>query len=192
MVTAIYARVSTRDGRQTTENQLQALRKRAESFGFPVIEFKDAASGSKSTRDGLLDLLHRAEQGGVKVVLVWALDRLTREGISAMCGYLETFKKHGVRVVSIQEPWLDTEGPVSELLIAIFAWVAKQERLRISDRIKAGLKRARSEGKVVGRPKIHKAKKIKWLRAKGMTIREIAEMTGIPRSSVFQILRRVA
>jgi len=189
MVTAIYARVSTKDGRQTAENQLGVLRTKALEFSDEVQEFVDHASGSKSDRESLTLLMSKVEKGEVKTLLIWALDRLTREGISAMTGYLEVCKSNGVRVLSIQEPWLDTEGPVSELLVAIFAWVARQERLRIKDRIIVGLNRARAEGKVLGRPPIHKTRRVLNLRNRGKTMREIATITGIPKSSVCGIIK---
>lgn len=192
MVTAIYARISTRDGRQNTENQLQVLRKKASELDLPISEYVDEASGSKSDRKELIRLMADVRKGTVKTIFIWALDRLTREGISAMCGYLETCKKNGTRVVSVQEVWLDTEGPVSELLVAIFAWVARQERIRISDRIKAGLNRVRSEGKKIGRPAQHKTSKVILMRRSGKKMREISVETGIPLSTVFDILRRTA
>jgi DNA invertase Pin-like site-specific DNA recombinase len=80
------------------------------------------------------------------VLLVWALDRVSREGIGRMVGYIEQLRAAGIRVLSHQESWLDTGGPVGELVLAIFAWVAKQERERIGERVRAGQTRARAQG----------------------------------------------
>jgi len=71
-----------------------------------------------------------------------------------MLGYLEQFKRYGIRVLSHQEPWLDTSGPIADLLLAIFAWVAQQERERIRERVRAGLERAKKQGKRLGRPRL--------------------------------------
>jgi len=192
MTTAIYARVSTKDGRQTVENQLGVLRKEALKLGGEIVEYVDLASGSKADRVELLRMLTDAECGRINTILIWALDRLTREGISALCNYLERMKRAGVRVVSIQEPWLDTAGPISDLLVAIFGWVAAQERVRIRDRIVVGLERARSEGTVLGRPPTYCPDDAVRLRASGKTLRQIATLTGISKSAVANMLQKRA
>ncbi len=123
-------------GGATPETQLRELRSWAERLGVEVVaEYIDQASGSRADRAGLralLDAAHRREFDGV---LVWALDRLSREGIGAMVAYLEKFKTAGVVVKSHQESSLDTASPVNDLLLAVFAWVARQERERIRERV---------------------------------------------------------
>ena len=126
---------------------------------------------------------------GLDVVLIWALDRLSREGISNLTGYLEQLKEAGVRVMSHEEPWLDTGGPCSDLLVAIFGWIAKQERERISARVKAGQKRAKESGKKIGRPKKRNDFEIRELRAEGMTIRQIAQLVGLSSTAVQRAIK---
>jgi len=82
------------------------------------------------------------------------LDRFSREGISNTLHYLEELTKNGVALKSLQESWLDTSDQgMGKLLIAIMSWVAQQERQRISERTKAGLERAKANGKKLGRQK---------------------------------------
>jgi len=122
-------------------------------------------------------------------LVVWALDRLSREGIARMSGYLEKLKACGVRVLSHQEPWLDTSGPVADLLVAIFGWVAQQERERIRERILAGLARARSQGKRLGRPKFnldHEEIKARYFELK--SLRKTAMEFGCNASTIHRIL----
>lgn len=190
MKIALYARISTNGGRQDAENQLCELREWAGRLGGEVsAEYVDEASGSRSDRKALTRLLEDAHRREFDTLLIWALDRLSREGISRMTGYLDRLRACGVRVLSHQEPWLDTKGPVSELLIAIFGWVAQQERARIAERVVAGLKTARVKGKRLGRPEREvDLQKALDLRSKGHTLRQIAQILGIPRSTLSRAL----
>ena len=153
MKVAIYSRVSTQE--QRPENQLRQLRDYARALGGEIVkEYIDYASGGKAERENFIALLQDGDKRQFGLLLVWSLDRLSREGISNTLGYLERFKRNGIAVKSLQESWLDTrdEG-VGQLLLAIFSWVAQQERKRIVERVKAGLDRAKKEGKKLGRPK---------------------------------------
>lgn len=193
MKIAIYARISTNGQKQDTENQLVPLREWASRLGGEVItEYIDHASGAKGDRKALLTLFEDAHKRKFDVLLIWALDRISREGIVKMTSYLETFKRYGVRVLSHQEPWLDTSGPVSELLTAIFGWVASQERARIKERIVAGLDRAKAKGKTLGRPEANfSVKKAIELRESGKNLREIADLLGVGKSTLSRTLLRL-
>ena len=145
----------------------------------------DEASGSRADRAGLRALLEAAHRRTFDAVLVWALDRLSREGIGPMVGYLERLKAAGVALKSHQESWLDTESPVTDLLLAVFAWVARQERARIQERVRAGIARARSQGKHVGRPRtILDAGRVQRLLAQGLSRRAVARRLGYSRSTI--------
>lgn len=96
-------------------------------------------------------MMHDAHQGQFDVLVVWALDRFGRSTVGNIQAVLD-LDRCGVQVVSVREEWLDTSGPVRSLLIAIFGWVAEQERVRLSERTKAGIERARRQGVHVGRP----------------------------------------
>ena len=150
----LYARVSTRDKGQELENQLVPLREEAERMSLTIFkEYTDKVSGGNSNRPEFQQMLRDAKARKFDMILVWSLDRFSREGISNTLHYLEELKRNGVSLKSLQESWLDTsdEG-MGQLLIAIMSWVAKQERVRISQRTKAGLVRAKENGKSLGRP----------------------------------------
>ena len=148
---AIWARVSTSE--QETANQLLTLREWAASRGFEVVrEYTAEASAWTGKHKPLLaTALEDARLGRFDVLLCWALDRLSREGIEATLSLLRQFRDLGADVWSLQEPWTEVNGPTADLLGAILAWVAQQESVCRSERIKAGLARRRAEGKPVGR-----------------------------------------
>lgn len=147
---ALYLRVSTRD--QTTENQERELRSWAARLGFELVRLYDeTVGGARRDRNELAALLTAAHRREFDVLLIWSLDRLSREGIGPMAGYMGQFRAAGIRVMSHQEPWLDTGGPVGDLLAAVFAWVAQQERQRIGERVRAGQARAKAKGVRFGR-----------------------------------------
>lgn len=152
--TAIYARVSTTPDKQEVLNQLLPLRKLAEARGLDVAEeYVDHVSGANSNRPAFRGMMEAAYKGSFQVLLIWSLDRLSREGIHNTLGYLRKLQANRVSILSLQEPWLDTSSQgVGELLISVFAWVAKQERERIRARINEGLATARSKGRRLGRP----------------------------------------
>lgn len=151
---AIYARVSKSDESQDPMNQLKPLRSWAESLGLEVEqEYVDFVSGGNSNRPRFQQMLADAKKNQFNTILVWSLDRFSREGISNTLHYLEDLKRNGVALKSLQEGWLDTsDESMGQLLLAIFSWVAAQERTRISERTKAGLLKARENGKTLGRP----------------------------------------
>jgi DNA invertase Pin-like site-specific DNA recombinase len=150
---AIYARVSTSDGGQTPDNQLLGLRTFAESQGWPVaVEYVDLESGAKSDRPHFRALMEAAAQRQFDIVLFWSLDRLSREGLLPTLQYLNRLGNYGVRWRSFTEPYLDTTAPFGEAIVAVLAAVAKQERLRLVERVQAGLARARVTGTRSGRP----------------------------------------
>ena len=94
-------------------------------------------------------------------------------------------------VISINETWLDTGGPVRSLLIAIFGWVAEQERIRMGERTKAGLERARRQGVVIGRPRRSiDIRRAESLLDKGLSLREVAKRLKVPASTLHRALGR--
>lgn len=151
MKAAIWSRVSTRE--QETENQLVALRAWAKARGFEVVTeyvLEESAWNGKH-QAALEQALGDAHRGRYQVLLVWALDRLSRQGIEAMLSVMRRFREKGVMVLSHQEPWTDGSPATQELLTSIFAWMAEQESRRKSERVKAALALRRSKGLPVGR-----------------------------------------
>jgi putative DNA-invertase from lambdoid prophage Rac len=150
-IAAIWARVSTRE--QENENQLAALREWASRRDFEIeCEYvSEESAWNGKHRAQLTGALQDARLGRYEVLLVWALDRLSREGVEATLATLRQFRERGVRVLSLQEPWTDGPAEMQELLTSVLAWVASQESRRRSERVKAGLERRRRQGKPVGR-----------------------------------------
>lgn len=155
MKAAAYLRVSTRE--QDPENQIQALEEFAQLRGWEITQvYQEQESAWKAGHQKELSrLLNGCRNGRHKfdVVLVWALDRLSREGAAAILNLVDTFKAYSVRVISYQEPWTEAPGAIGEILYAIAGWVAKMESERRSERTIAGLERAKREGKKLGRRK---------------------------------------
>jgi putative DNA-invertase from lambdoid prophage Rac len=145
---ALYARVSTAE--QTTGNQLEDLHRIASARGWDPVLYEEQASAVKH-RPVLDRLMVDARRGKVQVVVVWALDRLDRNMLACLARVVE-LDRLGVSVVSVREPWLDMSGPTRSLLVAVFAWMAEQERSRLIERTRAGIERARRQGKRIGRP----------------------------------------
>lgn len=146
---ALYLRVSTED--QTEENQAPELHQLATRRGWEAVEYREQGSAAKA-RPVLDRLMADARAGRLGAVVVWALDRLDRSHLGCMQRVAE-LDRLGVAVVSVREGWLDTSGPARSLLVSVFAWAAEQERSRLIERTRAGLDRARRQGKVLGRPK---------------------------------------
>ena len=146
MIAALYGRVSTSDGRQDADNQLAELRRFAASQDWDVAgEYVDHESGKTGDRAHFRRLFKDAAQRKFDVVLFWSLDRFTREGALATLQYLNTLTNYGVGYRSFTEPYLDSCGMFREAIIAILGTIAKQERVRLSERVKAGLARARRQ-----------------------------------------------
>jgi len=183
--TAIYARVSTRERGQDTQNQLHQLRGFAARQGWLIVsEFVDYESGSTDDRDQFRAMFQAASRRQFDVLLFWSLDRFSREGVFETLTHLNRLTGYGVHYRSFTEQWFDSCGIFRDAVISIMATLAKQERVRISERTRAGLERARREGKTLGRPRIEvNAHEIRGLRAKGLSWSAISAQTGVARAT---------
>lgn len=187
---AIYARVSTRE-KQDVENQLQQLREYCQRMQYTIVrEYVDSESGTKGRgeRKQFTLLFEHASQRQFDIVLFWALDRLTREGLAKTIFYLQQFDSHGVAFHSFKEEYLNSDNElVRDILLSVLASLAKQERRRISERTKAGLETARRRGKHLGAPsKRDVAEKIAKLRVEGLSKSQIAGKLKIARGTVYK------
>jgi DNA invertase Pin-like site-specific DNA recombinase len=153
MKPVIYARVS--DPSQATSNQIMQLKSWAESrgWGTPVVYEETESAWKAGHQKVLADLLEDARKQKFDTLLVWALDRLSREGSLAILSLIHRLKNFGVKVISFQESWTEVPGELADVLYAIAGWVARMESQRRSERTKAGLERVRAAGKTLGRPK---------------------------------------
>lgn len=185
---AVYARVSTAG--QEVENQLHDLREYAKRRGWTVEEeYLDVGvSGTKESRPALDRLLDAARKGKIDVLLVWRLDRLGRS-MKHLVLLLDELRTLGVGFASYHEN-LDSNTPVGRAVFGIFAVLAEMERELIVQRVQAGLARARREGKRLGRPPVViDAGRLQALKAKGLSVREIARRLGLSRGTVARALR---
>jgi DNA invertase Pin-like site-specific DNA recombinase len=201
MRVAIYARVATDE--QEPENQLRQLRAWCTAAGHEVGEeyIDHGVSGAKAagTRTRFAALLADAHKRRFDMVLCWALDRLSREGIVATVGYLRQLAASGVSFHSYSEPMLSTDNElVRDILLAVMVSLAKQERLRHIERVKAGMDRARIQGtqsgKPIGRARIPAAKERAIraaLAAGGKGILKIAAEHGVGSGTVQRIRREM-
>lgn len=188
MITALYARVSTRDKSQTNDNQLLELRDFAERLGYSIYkEYCDQESGGTAERPQFQQLFQDAHQRRFDVVLFWSLDRFSREGVTETLNHLQRLNAAGVQFKSFTEQYLDSTGVFKDAIVAILAAIAKQERVRFSERIKAG--QARSSKKP-GRPAVNadKVAELRRLRGEGLSLKKIQVATGVPVATMHKYL----
>jgi DNA invertase Pin-like site-specific DNA recombinase len=187
---AIYARVSTPDGAQEPLNQLLQLRAWCTAAGHELVrEYIDEVSGgmSGSKRPQFTAMMDAAHRRQFDVVLVWALDRLSREGMVPTIGHLQRLASYGVAFHSYTEPMLSTDNElVRDIVLAVMASLAKVERQKISERTKAGLERARANGKRLGRTPFSalNREKLRMVLDAGESWHAASRATGIPYSTV--------
>lgn len=193
MRAAIYARVSTSDRDQDPETQLLPLREFVDAQNDQVagVWVDRAPAGDLGRRAAWLELLGKASRRQVDLVLVWRLDRAFRSVLDA-ASTLERLRGWGVGLRSYSEPWLDTTSPFGEALFHITAAYAQLERAVLSERVRAGMARARSHGKAVGRPAVggRQQFQVRWprvaaeLRAGSLTTTAAARQLGVSRATV--------
>lgn len=149
MKVAIYARVST--AKQDNENQLAQLREFAEKQGWKLFDnYVDQESGAISNRPEFQRMFADASRRRFDLVLFWALDRLSREGVYQTLQHLNRLESYGVGFRSFTEPYFDSCGVFKDAVIAIMATLAKQERIKRAERTKAGLARAKPLARLLG------------------------------------------
>jgi DNA invertase Pin-like site-specific DNA recombinase len=189
MKVAIYTRVSGKSNRQDATNQTLQLVEYCQRQGWEYVEYTDRQSGTRADRAAFLQMFDDARLKRFDMVLFWALDRFSREGTLKTLEYLQRLDSHGVAWKSFTEQYLDSTGMFRDAVIAILATVAKQEHARLSERVVAGLRRAKREGKELGRPKvIVDREKIRAARAAGKSYRAIGAEFGISRTLVMNLL----
>lgn len=191
----IYSRCSTDD--QDLASQKHQLEAWVRGYGGKqaCVWYDEAGvSGDAQHRPQFAKLLQDARKGDT--VLTYALDRLSREGIVAVLSVVKNFEGKGIRLVSISEPWADSSNPVSEVVIAVMAWSAQQEKKRIKARQKAGIEAAKAAGKKWGgrkkgtmqvrTPEIDA--QVRKMHRENVPITAIARITKISRPTIYAIL----
>jgi DNA invertase Pin-like site-specific DNA recombinase len=153
-------------------------------------EYVDRASGKNGDRVQFQAMFADAGKRKFDIILFWALDRFSREGTLATLKYLERLSAAGVNWNSYQEAYLDSCGPFRDVVLSLLATIARQERLRISERTVAGLKRARRAGKRLGRPHADiDTKRLHRLQDEGLSLRKIAAQVGLSVPTVAKALK---
>lgn len=191
MQAAIYARVSTKD--QSCELQLRDLRAYCNARGFTISrEYIDVGqSGVSSSRPALDQLMADARKRRLDAVIVWRFDRFARS-TSHLLAALEEFRSLDVQFISYQEN-IDTTSPLGQALFTIVSAVAQLERDLIRERVSAGLRNARANGKQLGRPRrVVDGDEVLRLRSEGASVRQISRTLGIGYGTVRQRLSQAS
>jgi DNA invertase Pin-like site-specific DNA recombinase len=185
---ALYLRVSTLD--QHPETQALDLRTMAAQRGYEIVgEYTDQISGAKAKRPGLNRLMADAHRGKFDVVLVWAFDRIARS-VRHFLEVLDDLSHNNIEFISFREN-IDTGGPLGRAMIVIIGAIAELERNLIIERVRAGMRRAKLEGRRIGRAplEVDRAAVVRD-RVRGLSLRQIADAHRISRPSVSRILKQ--
>ena len=183
---ALYMRVSSVD--QHPETQLLDLRQMASQRGFEIVaEYTDRISGVKARRPGLDELMRDARRGRFDVVLVWASDRIARS-VKHFLEVLDELSRLNIEYVSFREN-IDTGGPLGRAIVVIIGAIAELERNLIVERVRAGMRRARLEGRQIGRRPLDLDREaICSDRRRGQSLGQIAKAHRISRATVHRVL----
>ena len=182
----LYMRVSTVD--QHPETQLHDLRQLAVQRGYEIVaEYTDRISGVKARRPGLDEMMKEARRGRFDIVLVWASDRIARS-VKHFLEILDELNRLNIEFVSFREQ-IDTGGPLGRAVVVIIGAIAELERNLIIERVRAGMRRARLEGRHIGRRPLElDSDSIRTAHAQGMSLSQIAKLHSVSRTTVHRVL----
>ena len=183
---AIYMRVSTVD--QHPETQLLDLRQMAAQRGYEIVhEYTDRISGTKAKRPGLDQMMRDARRAQFDVVLVWACDRIARS-TRHFLDVLDDLNRLNIEFISFREQ-IDTGGPLGRAIVVIIGAIAELERNLIVERVRAGMRRAKLEGRHIGRKPLDLDHAAIWRdRQQGQSLSQIAHAHKISRTTVHRLL----
>ncbi len=185
---ALYVRVSTKD--QSVDMQLNDLERYSKERGFKVFKIynDNGVSGTKESRPALSELMNDAKKRKFDIVLVWRFDRFARS-TKHLVNALYEFRNLGIDFISYQEN-IDTSSPLGEAIFTIISAMAKLERDIIAERVKGGLRKAKANGKRLGRPKNEvDTKKVIEYRKQNKSIRQIANELNLSKGAVQRTLK---
>ena len=187
---ALYMRVSTLD--QHPETQLYDLRQMAEQRGYRIAEeYTDTISGTKARRPGLDAMMRDGRRGQFDVVLVWASDRIARS-VKHFLDVLDELNRLNIEFISFREQ-IDTGGPLGRAVVIIIGAIAELERSLIVERVRAGMRRARLEGRHIGRKALVLDRPgILRDRQQGKSLGQLAKTYLVSRTTIHRILREQA
>jgi DNA invertase Pin-like site-specific DNA recombinase len=184
---ALYSRISTGD--QHLETQLLDLRELAKQHGLEIVrEYGDVISGAKSKRPGLDQLMSDARRHRFDVVLVAAFDRIARN-VRHFLEVLDKLNHLNIQFISLRES-VDTGGPLGRALLTIIGAIAELERSLIVERVKAGMRRAKLEGRRIGRTPLNiDRQQVVEDRRSGISLTKVAQRHKISRASVCRLMK---
>jgi DNA invertase Pin-like site-specific DNA recombinase len=184
---ALYLRVSSLD--QHPETQRCDLVEMAAQRGYEVVaEYIDRICGAKARRPGLGDLMRDARRGRFDVVLVWASDRIARS-VRHFLELLDELNRLNIEYISFREQ-IDTGGPLGRAIVVIIGAIAELERSLIVERVRAGMRRAKLEGRHIGRyPLDLDRDAILCDHRRGLSLRQIAKAHRISRATAHRVIR---
>ena len=186
---ALYCRVSTTD--QTCDNQLRDLRDYCRARGWEqVTEYVDQGiSGTRERRPALDGMMAEVKARRVDVVVVAAFDRFGRS-VRHLVEALDLFHHLNVEFISLREQ-IDTGSPLGQAVFTIIAAIAQLERSLIVERVKAGLRRARAEGKRLGRPRLQVSERqLRIVVNQKLPVRAASKLLGVSPSSYLRLVRQ--
>jgi DNA invertase Pin-like site-specific DNA recombinase len=185
---ALYLRVSTVD--QNSETQALDLRQFASQRGLQIVEtYTDhGVSGTKARRPALDRMLEDARRHKFDVVVVWACDRLARS-TKHLLQVLDELNGFGIQFLSQREA-IDTEGPLGRAIIVIVSAIAELERSLIVERVRAGMRRARLEGRQIGRARLDiNRQQVVCDRRSGLSLSTVAKRHSMSRASICRLMK---
>ena len=188
---ALYARVSTLGHGQDVGLQLDDLHALVQHRGWDLVDsyVDDGVSGAKESRPQLDRLLEDARAGKFEILVVWKLDRLGRS-LAHLLRLLDELTALGIEFVSIKDSGIDTTTPAGRLMLQVMGAFSEFERGLISERVKAGVQRARRQGKQFGRPRKElDLRAAGLLMEQGHSVREVADLLGLPRTTLRRRLK---
>lgn len=190
MKVALYLRVST--DKQTSENQRLELEKHCARMDWQISKMyvDEGISGKNTKRPALQQMLKDASTGKFETLVVWKIDRLARSVIDLL-NILNSLTAYGVDFISTTQS-IDTTNPMGKMVLTFLGAIAEFERETISERVKAGIERARAEGKTLGRPRVAiDVPRALELRAKGLGYKQVAKQLGVPRTTLYRTLSAI-
>lgn len=189
MKVGIYSRVSKESSDNT--NQLLILRDYCQKMNYEVFdEYVDVISGGSPNRPEFNRMMQDASKRRFSLCLFYALDRFTREGTRKTIQYLQMLDDYGVSYKSFAEQYIDSSGIFKDVIISLLSTLAFQEKIRISERVKAGLAKSKLSGRVGGRPTLEttKIEKIREMKLTGKSIMQISKELKVSRGTIYQYL----
>ncbi len=189
MKIGIYSRVSKESSDNT--NQLLILRDYCQKMKYEIVdEYIDVISGGSANRPEFNRLMKDASKHKFSMLLFYSLDRFSREGTRRTIHYLQMLEDYNVAYKSFSEQYIDSSGIFKDVIISLLSTLALQEKIRIGQRVKAGLAKSRKAGRIGGRPTLDDSKinNIRQLKSEGMSIVAISKKLRVSRGTIYSYL----